>query len=63
MKKFLGILIFVFLIIENAFAQCKKKGFVKSPPTSKVVKFHMGDTKKEFKNSRNMLGDAIIGEL
>ena len=29
----------------------KKKGFVKAPPTSKVVKFHMGDTQKKFENT------------
>lgn len=29
----------------------KKKGFVKSTVASKVVKFHMGDTTKEFKKT------------
>ncbi|MCD4759827.1 50S ribosomal protein L16 [archaeon] len=29
----------------------KKKGFIKAVPTHKIVRFHMGDNKKEFSDS------------
>jgi large subunit ribosomal protein L10e len=33
----------------------KKKGFIKSPTASKVVKFHMGNTSGEFKNTLKLV--------